>query len=298
MHKRKKVTDMKTTFFFLLALFPPSSALAQTNPLDFFPHHVGDRWDYAYWNGGFYTFYSVMLTHDSVGFDGSHNLFYNNQSTPDYRIDTSYNVFWVPQNSFLNYLRYKLAADSGEAWTIRPEPNYVLWAWVARVESTIVFSRATVVKTYRYNPGPPDSAGYHYIEERQLASGFGLIYEWQEPGVFSTLIGCVIAGDTIGTLVSVNTAGPELPKEYTLYQNYPNPFNSSTTIEFDLPEATVVNLSIYDLLGRLVATPSVGKLVAGQHRVFWNASTMPSGVYFIRLSTPRSTQLKKALLVR
>jgi len=286
---------MKTTFFFLLALFPPSSVLAQTNPLDFFPHHIGDRWDYQDINTG--QIYSLILTRDSVGSDESHNLFYNNNSYPLYRIDTAYNVFKYPQVPDLNFLRYKLAVDSCEAWTLRPPPNYWLWAWVASVESASVFFQLTVVKIFRYDPGNPCSLGS--LEEDRLASGFGLIYTWQEPWDIRYLRGCIIQGDTFGIITSVvEHIGDVIDSGFSLHPNYPNPFNAETNIEFTVPVAEYVSLRVFDILGREVALLYEGRLPAGIHRVRWSASRIPSGVYLLRMSTQHGTQARKMILMR
>ncbi|MFQ5584782.1 MAG: T9SS type A sorting domain-containing protein, partial [Calditrichia bacterium] len=72
---------------------------------------------------------------------------------------------------------------------------------------------------------------------------------------------------------------------YQLKQNFPNPFNLSTTIEFTLPEASEVKLTVYDALGQEVETLIPGLLSAGQHRTVWQANNLPSGVYFYRLSS-------------
>jgi hypothetical protein len=295
-HKRKKVTDMKTTFFFLLALFPPSSVLAQTNPLDFFPHHIGDRWDYQDINTG--QIYSMILTYDSIGADGSHNLFYNNfTSYPLYRIDTAYNVFWIPQDTLLNFLRYKLPADSCEAWTLRPSPNFRLWAWVASVESASVFFKPTVVKIFRYDPGNPCSLGS--LEEDRLASGFGLIYTWREPWDIRYLRGCIIQGDTFGIITSVvEQIADVIDSSFSLHPNYPNPFNAETNIEFTVPVAEYVSLRVFDILSREVALLYEGRLQAGIHRVRWSTGQIPSGVYLLRMSTQHGTQARKMILMR
>ncbi|MFI5144784.1 MAG: T9SS type A sorting domain-containing protein, partial [Ignavibacteria bacterium] len=71
-----------------------------------------------------------------------------------------------------------------------------------------------------------------------------------------------------------------IPKSYELQQNYPNPFNPNTTISFNLPKATNINLSIYDVNGQLVYKLIDGMVSSGFHKVNWDASNYSSGVYF------------------
>ncbi len=76
-----------------------------------------------------------------------------------------------------------------------------------------------------------------------------------------------------------------LPEVFSLEQNYPNPFNPETEIEFSLPVHTQVTLAVYDLMGREVAVLADAPFDAGRHAVSWNASDMPSGVYFYSIKT-------------
>jgi hypothetical protein len=75
----------------------------------------------------------------------------------------------------------------------------------------------------------------------------------------------------------------QLPREYSLGQNFPNPFNPATTINFDLPAPSRVNIGIYNVLGQLMKTLLVGTVDAGYRSVVWDASGMPSGIYFYRM---------------
>jgi hypothetical protein len=75
----------------------------------------------------------------------------------------------------------------------------------------------------------------------------------------------------------------DLPTSYCLHQNYPNPFNPSTTISYTLPKTSVVALRIFNTLGQEVAALVNERKEAGFHEVTWNASSIPSGVYFYRL---------------
>jgi hypothetical protein len=73
------------------------------------------------------------------------------------------------------------------------------------------------------------------------------------------------------------------PTSFALEQNYPNPFNPETAIRYDLPGAASVRLSVYNPLGQEVATLVNEQEPAGSYQVRFNASTMPSGMYFYRL---------------
>jgi hypothetical protein len=89
-----------------------------------------------------------------------------------------------------------------------------------------------------------------------------------------------------------------VPDEYSLSQNYPNPFNPSTTIEFALPHAGYVNLKVYNVLGEQVATLAEGDHAAGTFKTLWDASGLPSGVYFYRLTAREYVQTKKMVLMK
>ena len=88
------------------------------------------------------------------------------------------------------------------------------------------------------------------------------------------------------------------PNQYSLRQNFPNPFNSSTSIVFDVPTNSKINLKVYDVLGQLVQIIADGDLAAGTHKYIWQAGNLPSGAYFIRLETDDFSQTKKALLLK
>jgi hypothetical protein len=75
------------------------------------------------------------------------------------------------------------------------------------------------------------------------------------------------------------TRGP-LPAEYALLQNYPNPFNPSTVLEYQVPRASHVNLTIYDVIGREVSRLVDEPVNAGRYRVTVDGSTLATGVYF------------------
>ncbi len=103
-------------------------------------------------------------------------------------------------------------------------------------------------------------------------------------------------------------------REFSLEQNYPNPFNPSTKIRFTIPasslnpfskgEGTLVTLKVYDVLGNEVATLVNEEKPAGVYEVefstgsFGDASNLPSGVYFYRMTSGKYSETKKMILLR
>jgi hypothetical protein len=89
-----------------------------------------------------------------------------------------------------------------------------------------------------------------------------------------------------------------IPKEFALEQNYPNPFNPSTVIRYQLPVANHVALKIYDVLGQEVATLVDEIQDAGYKSATWDASTLPSGLYFYKLTAGTFSEVRKLMLVK
>jgi photosystem II stability/assembly factor-like uncharacterized protein len=97
---------------------------------------------------------------------------------------------------------------------------------------------------------------------------------------------------------SVELIDNEIPNEFTLMQNYPNPFNPSTNIEFMIPQTGLVELKIYDLLGREVSTLTNEVMSPGTYKVSWDASGLSSGIYFSRLVFEGNQIVKQMLLIK
>lgn len=89
-----------------------------------------------------------------------------------------------------------------------------------------------------------------------------------------------------------------LPKFFSLSQNYPNPFNPVTNIKFDIPKSSLVKITVYDQLGREVATLVNEQMQAGSYSVDWDASNFSSGVYFYRIETEDFSKTNKMVLVK
>jgi len=91
---------------------------------------------------------------------------------------------------------------------------------------------------------------------------------------------------------------PKVPTEFAFFPVHPNPFNPVTTIRFAVPELTDVNISIYDIQGRLVESLIDEKLSPGNHSVQWNAEEVSTGVYFLKLESSDFSQIEKLMLLK
>jgi len=101
-----------------------------------------------------------------------------------------------------------------------------------------------------------------------------------------------------GTVTSVQQTSDWVPTVFHLDQNYPNPFNPSTTIKYELPQSSVVRLSVYDMLGREVSVLVNESKDAGVHEVRFDGSGLASGFYLYRLQAGNYVGTKKLLLLR
>lgn len=99
-------------------------------------------------------------------------------------------------------------------------------------------------------------------------------------------------------IVNINQISSQVPSAFNLYQNYPNPFNPATKIKFDLNKTGFVNLKIYDITGREIASLVNMQLIAGQYEYKWDASNFASGIYFYTLKLEDASFSRRMVLVK
>lgn len=107
----------------------------------------------------------------------------------------------------------------------------------------------------------------------------------------------VITTYCTGTITGVGgTSGT--PASFRLDQNFPNPFNPATTIKYQLAKDTKVKLTVYDVLGKMVATLVNGNKPAGYYEMKFDASNFASGLYFYRIEAGDFNEVKKMILIK
>jgi len=90
----------------------------------------------------------------------------------------------------------------------------------------------------------------------------------------------------------------QFPKMFSLSQNYPNPFNPTTTIKYSIPQSSNVVIKVFDVLGNEITTLVNQEKPIGTHTIEFDATSLPSGIYFYQLQTPNFIQTKKMILLK
>lgn len=148
-------------------------------------------------------------------------------------------------------------------------------------------------ETQRINALATDAAGNLYVTGEFEGTMVLGRETWTARGGFDLFVAKYAAA----TITKAEGTAP-FPEQITLEQNYPNPFTASTSITFTLPAAMLVDVRVYDILGREVATVFQGHKPVGVQRLYLEAGNLPSGVYFYRLQTGMYQATKSMVLKR
>jgi len=162
--------------------------------------------------------------------------------------------------------------------------------------------------TFKTTAGPTDvstvvaSGPYDIATQTTLTTGF--IYSWgntldelRQQVASARELNLFDVGES-STFTDVEDEFIDTPGQTKLHNNFPNPFNPATQIQFDLAQASEVELSIYNILGKKVATLVNGRRTAGTHQIRFDASGLSSGIYLGVLETPNARQTIKLSLVK
>ncbi len=287
--------------------------------LRFYPLQVGNRWvydEYTFSNtSDYHGLFIREVTGDTIL--PNNKLYYAIKEYYDSSGITNYSYERIDTSSGLIYRYYE---DPG-----LQENEYVIDDLLAFIGDTIWTSRQLYDSNF-----PTVVTGMDQFQKWDLHKtrilykhlGLGLFkhsltrdigldsleYEFDFGFTYQSLKGCVIDGTVYGdtTVVSVEDEIPNLPTEFYLSQNYPNPFNPGTKIKFVIPSpyqgegqrVRLTTLKVYDVLGKAVATLVNEELPPGEYEVEFDATGLPSGVYFYQLKAGDFIQTKKMALIR
>lgn len=191
----------------------------------------------------------------------------------DLPVSNGYDVGWINANEFLRFtvdvqetgnfsVDLRVASLNGGGQVLVQVDDSISIGGIVAVAATGGWQTWKTVHVGEHAL----TAGKHQLRILFMTGGLNLSY------IQFSVITAVQLGKKQGAL------------PFGIDQNYPNPFNPTTTIGFEVPEASTVTLSIYDGIGREVKTILNGFQSAGYHKYEFNAAGLPSGVYFCRMS--------------
>jgi hypothetical protein len=275
-------------FSFLLCFVFNSNVYSQVlKESSYFPLQIDNQWFFSSQNDTLHE--SVIDTQRIEG-----NLYYLFEKFRDF----SGFLFRIIENQVYifadasEYLWYDFNADSGDSWIVPPlaHPYNGGEFTMQNKTDTVVTPLESFTDCYRI---------HHFI------GADAEFVEWFAPGVGIVQRDVItIAGlrrwilvDRVITSVRTST-GFVIPKSYSLSQNFPNPFNPTTKIEYQIPELSFVTLTVYDVLGNEITTLVNEEKSIGSYSVDFNATALPSGIYFYRLQASEFVETKKMILLK
>jgi len=203
---------------------------------------------------------------------------------------------WISQDSVYDIIFYSLFADSvGNCWAVGSKGDLY-----TPILSSAIYSSS--------------NGGNNWIRQRTPTDYClnSVYFVNKNTGWIVGNSGTIIK-TTSGITSGIKPSSQMIPKGYILFQNYPNPFNPVTTIRYAIPRRSPTDprsgtlrafgddkavLKVYDVLGKEIETLVNEKLQPGTYSVEWNASQLPSGVYFYQLRTGDYIETKKMILLK
>lgn len=296
--------NLRHSLLFSLAISRAIPTFAQVDPaISYYPLSVGDEWQYNVTNGVTFQYYLLVRTvGDTLMPNGKHYMQFNAVADAPYTLGTSLyrRIDSVTACVYQYSTPAEILMDSVRASPGDQVQDAITPITCSLVDTSTVLGIRTMVKVFKF------SVAVGQIEtDMTFADGFGIVHKvdydtwnWPFPAPTTDLVYARINGREFGTFVSVPEPASGFPLQYSLLQNYPNPFNPSTTINYELPHASQVSLTVYDMLGREVSVLVNERREAGVHEVKFDGSGLASGVYFYRIQAGSFVQTKKLLLLK
>ncbi len=295
---------MKRALLFFLLAVPGTIAAQSDSLLSFYPLHTGDTWRYQSWSSPGGSEFSVTVAGDTLMTNGNRYkvLAFEPENVsfwelpPFQRIDSATaTVYAMYAGDTTEFVIDSIGAGPGDelSWG-----RYHCPTRYVGIDTGIgvVLGKKAIVRKYSTVLWP----GFEYW----LGDGIGFLTDiawyddevrpWSRPLLVLTY--ARIAGVEYSTGVAPQPVG--LSTRFRLFQHYPNPFNPTTIITYEVPEAAVISLKVFDLLGRQIATLVEERKLPGTHSVVFDASRLASGIYLCRLTAGRYAESRTMLLLR
>ena len=149
---------------------------------------------------------------------------------------------------------------------------------------------------YTYNPATKNSDTWPFNSEMYLLLNIAI-----ESNIISSFTESEMEIDYIRIFrnnLGISNNPGEIPELFKLFPAYPNPFNPSTKIDYVLSNSNIINLSVYDIYGRLIEKLLNEYHRAGKYSITWDGSRQPSGIYFIKMMSNKINSTQKVVLLK
>ena len=167
---------------------------------------------------------------------------------------------------------------------------------VPPVKASLIWTNSNTTLIFDPDGDLPFSTNYTATIGGTAKSIYGFFFDGNKDSVGGDQY--VLTFRTMKSNLGVPALISSVPTEFSLLQNFPNPFNPRTEIQLGIPRAGEVTLTIFDMLGREVASLLHVRLNGGNYSISFDATHLPSGVYVYRLRTPEFTAARKMILTK
>jgi hypothetical protein len=199
-------------------------------------------------------------------------------------------------NNWLNYSSLTLQSpNGGEVWVVG-ETEEITWTDINVYDVKIELSIDDATSWSTITESTPNTGTYSWIVESQDSSDQCLIRITNvDDGNVLDVSDDVF---TIDMITGVEELEEGIPSKFDLSQNYPNPFNPVTLIKYQVPEASLVSIKVYDLIGREVTVLVNEIKQLGNYQIPFDGGNLASGVYFYKMTAGNFSSVKKMNLLK
>jgi len=261
------------------------------------PMNIGNKWWYQYQDGQIKYKLTKTVEKDTTINNGLQKKIRSTEYKPYGIVKTSSEFWHETETEFLiggfynaeyHYGCYYKVGQADTSWYEQETISSGGGITNGQIE---IFNNTYLTQTYDlWVMG----SGISYSSSRKTAKELGLIY-YDEINLFAAEIDGVFMGDTTNIMTDISYGQPKVT---TMINNYPNPFNPSTMIQFSLAKPSMMELKVYNSRGEIVKTLIKGLCNAGNQQVQFDGSSLASGVYYYRLTTPEQSMSGKMMLIK
>jgi len=293
---------MKSIIILSFILF--SNILCQIDPNDYYPLHIGDKWEY--FDNLDYTYFTSEVSGDTLMPNGKKYFIILGWDVRKYwRVENNkYVKTYNPYALDGEDLRYDLCSKKGTIFSFSMFDSLSGFGiYDCGIDNNNLINAKLEWRYYcdayilNFSV-PPDTVWMMSIDVYwpRVTNGIGIT----STGVGrDELVGAIINKVGYGTLsgssIKENTTSS---LDFELYQNYPNPFNPVTHVKYNLRSEGYIKINVFNSLGKEVKQLYEGFQNSGEYTVVFEGQYLPSGTYFIKLECGKSRKTIKALLLK